>query len=68
MEWNRDEVHAGTDAPLAQLSDELGPIDLEPLQIKTKNIEVPRVTAARIIGRQLYLVQAGESTVIHPGV
>ena len=65
---NRDEVHAGADASLLQLANELAAVDLEPAQIEPEDVEVPRMTAAGIVGRRLHFLHAGECVIVHTGV
>src|SRR5215469_8331784 len=68
QEWNRDKVYARTNALLAELADELSPVDFQQVKIQPENVEVPGVTAPGVIRRQLELVHAGEGIVIDSGV
>ena len=67
-QWNRYEVHACADSFSPQLANELGAVDLESLEIEPKNIEMPSMTAPRIVRWKLHFFHAGQRAMVDAGV
>jgi hypothetical protein len=61
-------VHAGTDSFSPQLANELGAIDVEPLEIQPKNVEMPGMTGAGTIRRKRHFFNSRQGVIVHPGV
>src|ERR1700733_14642002 len=66
MKRDGDEMYACTDPQLCQFDDEFVATDVEPVQVQTEHIEVPRMPAMVLVRRELELVDVGERTVVIP--
>src|SRR3954471_12459946 len=60
-------MNGGPDSPLLQLRDELGAINLQPVQFQSDHVEMPRMDAARLDLGEYNLFHIFEQFGIQPG-
>jgi len=65
MERNGNKVNAGADSSSPQFLNEHAPVNLDFVQVESKDVEMPCVTVSRAVGRQLHFFQSGKSAIVY---
>src|SRR5271165_3247383 len=68
MQRDRNEMHARPDTLFSQLAHKGRAVNLQPPQVESNHVQVPGVTAVRLVGRQFDFVQLGEGAVVNTGM